>query len=588
MAEQQPRNHVLLVDDEDGILLLLTRILEPAGYTVQTASDAHAALRHIAEGPPAVALCDIHMPGPSGLWLAEQIRHASPATAVVLATSDANVPPAESLREGVVAYVLKPFEPAEVLQAVAEAYTWWSARSGQPVPTLQPRRRRTTAAAAAVPTAWPAPPARTGRTGRRVVSPRTWLIVLIGVILAAAAAWYWWRGNPDRQLSRIAAASGMVLVFDGQGGKVAQGSGFFVSPDLFATNHHVVNGGLMARIETGATTYNVAGLAAMSRAHDLVLLQTVRGSPDFLDLAKEVPGLGSRIAIFGAPSGFKGTLSTGIINAAPGQSDALLQFSAPIGSGSSGSPLLNDKGQVVGVVTSVARSVQGVGFAARANWVQDLLSHISPTQPLLMAARGTGDDRERHELVGPVRLVTAPRDDGSATPTRRIFSRAGRLLGEDAGGVVIDYEYWEDGQIKAERHTQGATLVADVRFIPDGQTAMVSVPDSSGTVRRLEYLADGRLAAEQTLVRGRMVASSRWVYEGAWPRVSNGSTAQAREELDALGNPLVRILTDGTRLQYTHVVDAHGNWVSRKIIRVDPQGGQSPAVSQSRHIEYWD
>ena len=86
-----------------------------------------------------------------------------------------------------------------------------------------------------------------------------------------------------------------------------------------------------------------------------------------------------------------------------------------------------------------------------------------------------------------------------------------------------------------------------------------------------------------------MVASSRWVYaEGAWPRVSNGSTAQAREELDALGNPLVRILTDGTRLQYTHVVDAHGNWVSRKIIRVDPQGGQSPAVSQSRHIEYWD
>src|ERR1700757_284132 len=93
--------YVLIVDDEEHIREMYQRILEAAGYTVETATNSHEALRLIAATPPAVAICDIHMPGPSGLWLADQIRAQSPHTAMLLATSDSKVPPIENLKKGV-------------------------------------------------------------------------------------------------------------------------------------------------------------------------------------------------------------------------------------------------------------------------------------------------------------------------------------------------------------------------------------------------------------------------------------------------------------------------------------------------------
>src|SRR5581483_26254 len=112
--------YVLIVDDEAGFRELMTRILAPTGYRLRTATNAHEALRIIAEETPAVAICDVHMPGPTGLWLAGQIRTLSPHTAMVLATSDPTVPPTESMRRGVVAYILKPYQRQAVLRAVAE------------------------------------------------------------------------------------------------------------------------------------------------------------------------------------------------------------------------------------------------------------------------------------------------------------------------------------------------------------------------------------------------------------------------------------------------------------------------------------
>lgn len=134
-------NHVLAVDDEEGIRLLMTRVLESTGYAVRTAADAHDAMRSVSEQVPAVVLSDMQMPGPSGLWLAEQLRERSPATAVVLVTAE--VPAGPDLPASVVGCVSKPIDPDEVRKAVAQAYVCWADRSGLPVPKLHPRRRRT-------------------------------------------------------------------------------------------------------------------------------------------------------------------------------------------------------------------------------------------------------------------------------------------------------------------------------------------------------------------------------------------------------------------------------------------------------------
>jgi DNA-binding NtrC family response regulator len=123
---------VLIVDDEANVRALLERILAEAGHELRTAADAESALQAIAHSTPDVVLSDVHMPGASGLWLADRIRDCAPATAVVLVTADGDVPPCESLRNGLVAYVLKPFQPKQVLRAVADGMQWAAATARKP------------------------------------------------------------------------------------------------------------------------------------------------------------------------------------------------------------------------------------------------------------------------------------------------------------------------------------------------------------------------------------------------------------------------------------------------------------------------
>src|SRR5262245_28191519 len=97
---------VLVVDDETGVRELVARWLAGGGYQVHTASNADEALTRIADEAPAVALCDIRMPGHDGLWLAQHIRERSPETAVIMATGVQDVNSVvSSLRQGVIDYL---------------------------------------------------------------------------------------------------------------------------------------------------------------------------------------------------------------------------------------------------------------------------------------------------------------------------------------------------------------------------------------------------------------------------------------------------------------------------------------------------
>jgi DNA-binding NtrC family response regulator len=115
---------VLVVDDQESIRDLWTRVLISEGYGVLSAADAFDALRLLGESRPTVAVCDVHLPGPSGVWLAEMIRKQSPYTAIVLASGDPFVPPRETVKRAVVAYIIKPFTRGELLAAVEEGVTW--------------------------------------------------------------------------------------------------------------------------------------------------------------------------------------------------------------------------------------------------------------------------------------------------------------------------------------------------------------------------------------------------------------------------------------------------------------------------------
>jgi cyclic di-GMP phosphodiesterase len=127
MATPDPADDrsVLVVDDENVIRDLMARWLLYGGYSVASAGNADEALSLIENKSPAVALCDIRMPGHDGLWLADRIRHDHPETAVIMATGVLEVDAAvESLRQGVVDYLTKPFDRERVRDAVSRGYEW--------------------------------------------------------------------------------------------------------------------------------------------------------------------------------------------------------------------------------------------------------------------------------------------------------------------------------------------------------------------------------------------------------------------------------------------------------------------------------
>ena len=127
-AATMPIPSVLVVDDETGIRELIARWLASGGYAVRTASCAAEALDRVHDTPPAVALCDIRMPGKDGIWLAQQIRQDSPETAVIMATGVQDVAPAvTSLRQGVIDYLTKPFDRARVRASVLRGLQWHKA-----------------------------------------------------------------------------------------------------------------------------------------------------------------------------------------------------------------------------------------------------------------------------------------------------------------------------------------------------------------------------------------------------------------------------------------------------------------------------
>ena len=121
---------VLIVDDEESMRTLLRSWVErEGGSTVIEASTAEEGLEKALSDSPAVALCDIRLPGEDGLWLAAQIRIHQPQTAVVMTTGvlefDAAV---NSLHSGAVDYLVKPFTRERLSEALNRAFYAYNSR----------------------------------------------------------------------------------------------------------------------------------------------------------------------------------------------------------------------------------------------------------------------------------------------------------------------------------------------------------------------------------------------------------------------------------------------------------------------------
>jgi tetratricopeptide (TPR) repeat protein len=161
----------------------------------------------------------------------------------------------------------------------------------------------------------------------------------------------------------------LIQTFDKDNKPLGQGSGFFVNnKGHIITNHHVIEGAYRATVKTSSgKEYPVEGVIAKNADADIVKLvvNISDANTPFLNLSYIVPSEGQDIVVIGNPLGFESTVSAGIVSAVRDipAFGKILQITAPISPGSSGSPVINSKGEVIGIATLVITSGQNLNFA---------------------------------------------------------------------------------------------------------------------------------------------------------------------------------------------------------------------------------
>lgn len=189
------------------------------------------------------------------------------------------------------------------------------------------------------------------------------------------------QAQTSREIAKSAFLSSVFIeVMDKHGKPLALGSGFVVSPSLIATNLHVIQGAATARVNLvgSKTIFASSTVKAVDPVNDLALLQVPGLLAPSLVLSPEAPEIGDRVYAVGNPKGLQGTLSDGLVSAfREFKTRKLIQISAPISPGSSGGPVLNEKGEVLGVAVGTIEDGQNLNFAIPSGALSDLMGRKS-------------------------------------------------------------------------------------------------------------------------------------------------------------------------------------------------------------------
>lgn len=189
-------------------------------------------------------------------------------------------------------------------------------------------------------------------------------------------------------VKRASPAVVLIEVYDSQMRPTGKGSGFFVSGDgLIVTNKHVIANAyrIRARRIDGAT-FGIEQVVFTPKDVDLAVLKSNAKDCAYLEIAGDPrPAIGSKIVVVVNPLGWEGTVAEGIISGRRKRQGGgyVLQISAPISPGSSGSPVLSSDAKVVGVATSIWREsgAQAINFAIAGEDVASAVAACATSDP---------------------------------------------------------------------------------------------------------------------------------------------------------------------------------------------------------------
>lgn len=329
---------------------------------------------------------------------------------------------------------------------------------------------------------------------RATVLERIGKILLLSAFLAFCAAGSRAQDFLPELVKRVKPSAVAIETFDAKNNTLSRGSGFFIAADRVITNRHVIEKAVRVEVHLlDGKKFTAKGVLAIDGEGDLALLavDVPRTSAVPLAIVRSVPQEGESVVVVGNPYGLEGSVSNGIVSAVREISGygRIIQITAPISPGSSGSPVVNMAGQVIGVATLQAAEGQSLNFAVPAERILRLKAGEVQTFAAL-ASETDKNKRAAAERFYSQGLAQLSRDD---------FARAASLF-EKAAELDPTYaEAWyQTGYCygAVEKHADAVKASRQAaKLRPDWAAAHINVGASSYALAQYPQAIDAfRLA----------------------------------------------------------------------------------------------
>jgi hypothetical protein len=190
--------------------------------------------------------------------------------------------------------------------------------------------------------------------------------------------------SPREVAARIPPAVVSIAIYDQWGETAGTGTGFLVDDQgTFVTNHHVIEDAASLKVELASGEQFTQVYSLVTDAdRDIAILRipAERTTAAVLGMDQELE-VGDTVFVMGNPLGFDRTFSNGLVSARRLiEGTENIQITAPISLGSSGGPVMNERGEVIGIATGIVSRGQNLNMAVPIRYVRPLLAlHHTPT-----------------------------------------------------------------------------------------------------------------------------------------------------------------------------------------------------------------
>lgn len=333
---------------------------------------------------------------------------------------------------------------------------------------------------------------------KTTVATRLCVLAVLSLLSSVASIGAAQTSSAKKDIPSIArAANGSIVsivMSDGNGKPIAQGTGFVVTKDgLIVTNYHVIAEGTsaVAKLPDGAI-YVLEGVVASDKARDIAIVKaTGKNFRKLLLGNSDRVEVGQGVVAIGNPLSLVSTVSNGILSGIRTAEDfggKFLQVTAPISPGSSGGPLFDMAGEVIGITTWYVKEGENLNFAIPINDAKRMIASLCgpegfATPPGLVLDCGTIVPVWPNETES----TKAPEHDGSApgsAPDRKPTGanpQSARAYYEElrkAGGFVR--------RIRAPEDDKNWKKGKEYRVL--GGETYACIPDDSPDVLRINFL----------------------------------------------------------------------------------------------------